>query len=85
MNEYRYQAVEQRIMDMIDNGTLGLGDRLPSLRKLGRDMGVSISTATQAYTELERKGVVEAARGPDTSYDTPNAASRPRRPSRDPR
>lgn len=89
MNEYRYQAVEQRIMDMIDNGTLGLGDRLPSLRKLGRDMGVSISTATQAYTELERKGVVEArprsgyfVRHTKRRFPAPQAEPRPAQPPR---
>lgn len=82
MADYRYQSVEQRIMDMIGNGTLGLGDRLPSLRKLGRDMGVSISTATQAYGELERKGVVEAR--PRSGYFVKQTGQRLPAPDADP-
>ena len=57
---YRYQAVEKHIMAMIGTGALGLGDKLPSLRILGINMGVSISTVNQAYIELERKGVIES-------------------------
>ncbi|MUM76406.1 aminotransferase class I/II-fold pyridoxal phosphate-dependent enzyme [Pseudodesulfovibrio sp. F-1] len=57
---YRYQAVERHIMTMVGSGALGLGDRLPSLRTLSANLGVSISTANQAYVELERKGVIES-------------------------
>ena len=57
---YRYQEVEQHIMGMIESGALGLGDKLPSLRKLSTNLGVSISTVNQAYVELERKGVIES-------------------------
>jgi len=57
---YRYQAVEKRIMDLVESGGLALGDRLPSLRRMSRDLGLSISTVHQAYVELEHKGVVES-------------------------
>lgn len=57
---YRYQAVEKQITDMIDSGALTLGDKLPSLRRMSRDLGMSISTVNQAYVELEHKGVVES-------------------------
>jgi DNA-binding transcriptional MocR family regulator len=57
---YRYQEVGRHIMAMIDAGAIGLGDRLPSLRTLSANLGVSISTVNQAYVELERKGVVES-------------------------
>ncbi len=57
---YRYQAVEKQIMGMIETGALGLGDKLPSLRKLGRNLGLSVSTISQAYVELEHKGVIES-------------------------
>ncbi len=59
-DSYRYEAVEKHIMAMIDTGALGLGDKLPSLRMLSVNVGVSISTVNQAYVELERKGVIEA-------------------------
>ena len=57
---YRYQAVEKQITDMIETGALGLGDKLPSLRRMHRDLGLSVSTVHQAYVELERKGVIES-------------------------
>ena len=57
---YRYQTVEQQVLSMIDSGVLNMGDRLPSLRGLSRELGVSISTVNQAYVELEGKGVIES-------------------------
>ncbi|CCH48202.1 aminotransferase-like domain-containing protein [Pseudodesulfovibrio piezophilus] len=57
---YRYQTVEKHILAMMEQGALALGDRLPSLRKMSSNLGVSLSTVNQAYVELERKGVVEA-------------------------
>lgn len=58
--EYLYQAVERHVLDMIESGSLGLGDRLPSLRILSSKTGLSLSTVNQAYRELERKGVIES-------------------------
>lgn len=58
--EYRYQAVERHVMTMVQAGAIGRGDRLPSLRTLSANLGVSISTVNQAYVELERKGVIES-------------------------
>ncbi|MGE4297414.1 MAG: PLP-dependent aminotransferase family protein [Desulfovibrionaceae bacterium] len=57
---FRYHRVEKRIMRMIDSGEYPPGERLPSLRSLSLAMSVSIATATHAYMELERKGVIEA-------------------------
>lgn len=57
---YRYQIVEKHIQSMISNGALRLGEKLPSLRTLSSNLGVSISTVNQAYLELERKGVIES-------------------------
>jgi len=57
---FRYRSVEKHITQMIQTGALGLGDRLPSLRKLSTNLGMSISTINQAYLELERKGIIES-------------------------
>ncbi|BBD09897.1 PLP-dependent aminotransferase family protein [Desulfovibrio ferrophilus] len=59
-NQFRYQAVEDHVMGLIDTGALTPGDKLPSLRKLSTGLNASISTINQAYVELERKGVVES-------------------------
>lgn len=57
---YLYQAVERQILEMIESGTLGRGDKLPSLRAMRVRTGLSLSTVNQAYMELESKGVIES-------------------------
>ena len=58
--QYKYDQVSDYVMAMIENGTLKLGDRAPSLRKLSQILKVSISTINQAYVQLEDKGVLQA-------------------------
>jgi len=55
---FRYRKVEKQIAALIESDAIKPGDRLPSLRKLSRQLGVSISTVSQAYLELEKKGVI---------------------------
>ena len=71
------------------SGTLGRGDRAPSVRALARSAGVSIATVNQAYLQLERRGLLEArprsgyyvAATPQSSPPIPLArAPRGRRP-----
>ncbi len=57
---FLYQQVIDLIQVMQSSGTLNPGDKLPSLRKLSNQLGVSIPTVKQAYIELERLGKVEA-------------------------
>lgn len=45
---------------LIEAGTLRQGDRLPSVRRLSRQRGVSVATVVQAYLGLEDRGLVEA-------------------------
>ena len=57
---FLYQQLVDELGNKIRAGDLGVGEKLPSLRGLHRKLGVSIGTVYQAYTELERKGLVEA-------------------------
>ncbi len=41
-------------------GPLAHWRKLPSVRRLSQEQGISISTAFQAYYQLERKGLIEA-------------------------
>ncbi|MEM7706282.1 MAG: PLP-dependent aminotransferase family protein [Pseudomonadota bacterium] len=59
-NDFLYQQVIDLIRMEIDSGALRPGDRLPSLRRLARNLDVSIPTVKQAYEELERQGHVES-------------------------
>ena len=68
---------------MISNDLLKVGDKLPSVRALSKEQGVSMSTAYQAYVELEKKGLIEARPksgyyvrfSPKHARKTPNSAT----------
>jgi DNA-binding transcriptional MocR family regulator len=45
---------------MIDSGTFTPGNRVPSLRRISRQMSVSLTTAMEAYRVLEDRGLLEA-------------------------
>jgi len=56
----RYQQLADELAGNIRAGLLRPGDRLPSVRELRRQRGVSPSTIFQAYAQLESEGLVEA-------------------------
>ncbi len=58
MKEALYQKIASGLADKIRNGTLKTGDKMPSLRTLHQEFGVSMTTAIQAYLELERNGLI---------------------------
>jgi len=74
-----YQEVATRITRLIDEGTFRPGERIPSVRGLSRQMGVSLSTVLTAYGVLEDEGLIEAR--PQSGYYVrirlPNAAGTP--------
>ncbi|PSL48262.1 GntR family transcriptional regulator [Chitinophaga niastensis] len=59
-NGFIYLQLADKIQTMISKGVYGIGDKLPSVRSLHQEHGISISTALQVYLHLEKKGWVEA-------------------------
>jgi DNA-binding transcriptional MocR family regulator len=59
-DEHLYLRLAGLLEGQIARDVLRLGDRLPSVRVLSREHGVSISTALQTYYHLEAKGLIEA-------------------------
>jgi DNA-binding GntR family transcriptional regulator len=55
-----YQELAARLAEAIYAGSLRAGDRLPSVRRLSEQHGVSIATAVQAYRALENQRLIEA-------------------------
>jgi DNA-binding transcriptional MocR family regulator len=55
-----YEDVASRMQDLVESDTWRAGQRLPSVRDLHRDWGVSINTVVEAYRLLEDRGVLEA-------------------------
>ncbi|MGV3659708.1 MAG: PLP-dependent aminotransferase family protein [Prosthecobacter sp.] len=54
-----YTQVADAVAKLIGDGTLRPGERTPSLRAVCNQHGVSMSTAVQAFVELESRGLVE--------------------------
>src|SRR5918992_4195897 len=80
-----YHQLADQIHELIRAGTLRAGDRVPSVRRLSNQQGVSVSTVLQAYQRLEDIGVIEAR--PQSGYYVrrqPAAVEEPA-PSRPPR
>ena len=61
-----YEQVAEEVAQLIGQRILRAGDRVPSVRKLMAQKGVSRSTALQAFQLLEGRGLVEAR--PQSGY-----------------
>jgi DNA-binding transcriptional MocR family regulator len=53
-----YAAILECLRNDIASGRLHPGDRLPTHRKLARDLGVAVGTISRAYREAERQGLI---------------------------
>ncbi len=84
----RYQELADLLGDLIRQGTYPPGKRIPSVRQMSQQQGLSISTVLQAYSLLESHGLIEAR--PQSGYyvRTPLATRLPEpdmsSPGRDP-
>jgi DNA-binding transcriptional MocR family regulator len=78
----RYRAIADALGADIASGQLAPGTRLPTQRRLAERLGVTVGTITRAYTEAERRGLVDATVGRGTfvragvaSLETPSASA----------
>jgi DNA-binding transcriptional MocR family regulator len=55
-----YRDLAQQICEAMRAGSLRVGDRIPSVRRLSKQHSVSISTAVQALRHLENQRLIEA-------------------------
>lgn len=62
-NEPIYEQISSQIKAMIIKGTLDVGEQLPSIRGLARDLQISVITTKRAYDELEKEGFIETMQG----------------------
>lgn len=60
MTDFLYTRLADRFERMVRTGVLKTGDKLPSIRSISKQEGVSLTTAYQAYVELEGRGYIEA-------------------------
>ena len=60
------QAIVQRIVQMIGDGTWKAADQLPPQRQLAQDLGVSMASLREALQTLQGVGVLELRHGQGT-------------------
>lgn len=58
-----YGQIKEQIKEQILNGKLPEGTVLPSIRKLAKEIGVSVITTTRAYNDLEEEGFIATMQG----------------------
>lgn len=56
----RYQVIAGKLAEQIDQGVYVLGERMPGIRQLSQDFGVSVATIVHAHQLLEDQGYLEA-------------------------
>src|SRR6185369_6189609 len=59
-DDHLYLQVASGVERMIADDILKIGDKLPSVRLLSEEYGISMGTAFQAYYHLEGKGLIES-------------------------
>ena len=67
-----YEQITSQINTRIIKGTLKEGDSLPSMRKLAKELHVSVITAQRAYEELQRDGFIDTVAGKGTFVSEQN-------------
>jgi len=58
--DHLYLQVADGVEKMIADEVLRIGDKLPSVRVLSQEYGISMGTAFQAYYHLEGRGLIES-------------------------
>lgn len=61
-----YRQIVEQIRELIRTGTLPAGSRLPPVRRVAADLGLTRLTVYSAYSELQAQGLVESHVGRGT-------------------
>lgn len=67
-----YEQITSQIKEMIMTGKLKPGAPMPSMRKLARELHVSVITTQRAYDELSRDGFIITIPAKGTFVSTEN-------------
>lgn len=58
-----YEQIVDGVETLALRGALPAGSQLPSVRQLAMELSINPNTIQRAYAELERRGVIYAAKG----------------------
>ena len=67
-----YEQITSQIKEMIMKGELKSGDAMPSMRKLAKDLHVSLITTQRAYDDLGKDGFIVAVPAKGTFVSAQN-------------
>jgi len=67
-----YEQITSQIKSMIISGELKAGDPLPSMRKLAKELHISVITSQRVYEDLQRDGFIESSVGRGTFVSATN-------------
>ena len=67
-----YEQITLQIKEMIMKGDLAPGQALPSMRKLAKDLHVSVITTQRAYDDLQKEGFIVTVPAKGTFVSTEN-------------
>lgn len=67
-----YEQITSQIKEMIMTGELKSGEALPSMRKLAKDLHVSVITTQRAYDDLSKDGFIVTIPAKGTFVSTQN-------------
>ena len=67
-----YEQITSQIKEMIMTGELKPGEALPSMRKLAKDLHVSVITTQRAYDDLSKDGFIVTIPAKGTFVSTQN-------------
>jgi GntR family transcriptional regulator len=70
-NEPIYSQIVEQIRQAIAKGELGIGEKLPAVRKLASELVINPNTVAKAYTILEQTGFVATKTGSGTFVTDP--------------
>ncbi|MEE9362941.1 MAG: GntR family transcriptional regulator [Cellulophaga sp.] len=61
-----YEQIGKQIKAQIISGDLKEGEGLPSIRKLAKELHISVITTKRTYVELEKEGFIDVVGGKGT-------------------
>jgi DNA-binding transcriptional regulator YhcF (GntR family) len=73
-----YEQVRTQLARQIQDRTLAVGTRLPTVRNLAADLGLAVNTVARAYRELEEAGLIETYRRAGSFVSAAGATGRER-------
>ncbi len=54
-----FEQLRAQLARQIQDHTLAVGTRLPTIRRMAADLGLAVNTVGRAYRELEEAGLIE--------------------------